>query len=341
MISIRINIELFDGDTLDKALAEFGFVRSFRPAWSPPAAQDATGNQSDDGPSLREKIADEQEMTTEQALAHQRVEDSLREDNNKAKTEGLLTEMDGDRKRGEPKPGGRRRTNAQIAEDERYFEQKTRAEAALAKMEQGVHPEPGSVEHEDVVRKRQDEFMADQNGSQDAADEAAETAARPAGEPTMEDLRAAVTRYIDKFSQVNWIKNGRAIIGRAVHEYEKHLGEIPTAIKAIEKAIAEHGVADTPAETSLFDEKPAEPTATQADLIDAMKAYGKRYDGSDDTNNMPLTKQDLPKVFAEVFGSHVTGLGSMPDRTPENFGKIVAAIQRATAENVFRREVKP
>ena len=81
--------------------------------------------------------------------------------------------------------------------------------------------------------------------------------------------------------------------------------------------------------------------ATKADFVTAFQNYGLKYDGEkDDPTKMVFTKEDITKIFSQVFGEKVTSLASMPGQTPENFGKLVAAIERATAENPFRRAVK-
>ena len=80
--------------------------------------------------------------------------------------------------------------------------------------------------------------------------------------------------------------------------------------------------------------------ATQADVVEAMKAYGRKFDGSDDPEKMVFTKEDLPKVFGATFGPKVTGLGSLPDKSPETFGTLLAAITAATETNAFQRAVK-
>ena len=84
-----------------------------------------------------------------------------------------LTDMDGDRKRGEAAPGHRRRTNAQIKDDELWLEQKARAEAALKAMDAGVHDhvEPATIE--ELQRALAVSTGEERINPEDAADEAA------------------------------------------------------------------------------------------------------------------------------------------------------------------------
>jgi hypothetical protein len=78
---------------------------------------------------------------------------------------------------------------------------------------------------------------------------------------------------------------------------------------------------------------------TKEDVIAAIKAYGRKYDGTDNPEKMERTKVDLPKVFQATFSDSVTGLGSMP-QTADAFERIVAAIEAATNSNLFGREAK-
>ena len=261
-----------------------------------------------------------------------------------------LTDMDGDRKRGEAAPGHRRRTNAQIKDDELWLEQKARAEAALKAMDAGVHDhvEPATIE--ELQRALAVSTGEERINPEDAADEAAETAARPAGPPTLEDLRAVVALYIDKFGHAASVKNMKTIIGCAVAECPA--AEIPNAIAKVRLAL-DGSVTITPVnpatgrpsaepETAeLFGDKPAAPvTATKADVVAALMAYAAKFDGSQDPEKMPITKEDMPKVFAATFGAGVSGMGSMPDQKPETLGRILTAIQAATEKNTFKREAK-
>ena len=225
--------------------------------------------------------------------------------------EPTLGPMDGDRKRGEAGPGHRRRTNAQIAEDNLYLEQKARAEAALKEMDKGVHPEPGSEEWEDKKQREHDAAISsgeERVNPEDAADEAAETAARATDAPTLEDLRAAVAEYIGVHGVKASVDNMRAIVGCPIDKVPAD--EIANAIAKVKLAtsgttvVTPNSPADDTAVTpsakapemeGLFSGERA--TATKEDVVEIMKVYGRKFDGSDDPEKMVVTKEDLPKVF--------------------------------------------
>jgi hypothetical protein len=251
-----------------------------------------------------------------------------------------LTEYDGDRKRGTAGPNGGRRTKAQIESDTLYFAQaeaakadaaaarnpdvkpitfKT-AEAAVAAMEAGV---------ESSIATSEERVNPD-----DAVDEEAERP-KPQGDLTLEDLRAAYVRYSNKFGAPAAIKDIRTILGCGVVDVP--LNKIADGIAKIDAAIA---AADIDAHLAATTAEPAAPaTATKQDLLSAIMAYGGKYDGTDKPDAMTLTKEDLPKVFAQVFGAGVTGIGSLPEQTPEAYGKALAAIRDATEKNTFNRKV--
>ena len=356
------------GDSIDKILALLGGVRvqtstalprdaydpnAYKPSvWSPPGStnvvfRDGYAVKGDDGAVV---IRDDPDSSVGSTVT---VKDLT------IMQETPLSDMDGERKRGEAAPGHRRRTNAQIKDDELWLAQKERAEAALRRMDAGV------VDPENIEMKIKGVNIDTSGGGasftsaiatgeervnpEDAADEAAETAARPDGPPTLEDLRAAVAEYIEKFGHAASVKNMRTIIGCAVAECP--VAEIPNAIAKVKLAISGSTVV-TPVDPatggasaegeSLFGGEPAAPvTATAADVVAAIKAYARLYDGQDtDQDAMACTKEDLPKVFAEQFGKGVTGLGSLPDKKPETLGKILVAIKAATEKNTFGRAAK-
>ena len=212
------------------------------------------------------------------------------------------------RVRGQPAPGRKRRTAAEVAEDLAHAQTDRPAQvpAAISSGEARVHP---------------------QDEAQDAADEAAESAARAGGPPTMDDLRAAVKRYADKFGPEAAINNVRGILGKPM------LGVAPTDIPS---AIAKMDLAANAAsqETSLFDDAPpAARVATKQDIIAAMTAYCVKYDGTDDPNKAPNGQADLPRIMEKACGAPRISL--LP-QTPEGFGAAVVAIEEATKNNFLR-----
>lgn len=375
MAKIHIEIDTIAGDNLDDVFGEFGFFRRDNPEV-----------QRDDQHKFYPN-PDAQRRLMEAAAAGQRARDvpptpaapgTGYTEETKPQivniTSGApLGPYDGERKRGEALPPGRRRTNAQIESDKLYFDQEHNKEsngaAALAAMDKGVHGQHEmKIEGVDIDHSGSAASFTISSGAervnledkinaqdlseraQDAADEAAEIAAfanvKGAGEPTLEDLRAVAAAYAHKFGIKNQITDMRRILGCAIIDVPKD--EIAAAIARVQAALAATNIDEHLAKTSE-PEKPAAPrTATKDELVQAMLAYGKKYDGSIKPDEMTFTKEDLPKVFGQVFGAGVTGLGSMPGAagndfskiTPENFGRVVAAVEQATTANPFKREVR-
>jgi len=250
------------------------------------------------------------------------------------------TAMDGDRERGKAGPGHRRRTNAQIEADDAYFA----AHPPAAPLAPGsTEPLPPGVDDAAGFYERQREAANGRSlistgeeriNPEDAADEAAETAARVGDKPTIEDLRAAVGRYTEKFGAKASIENIRTILGKPIIEVPEE--EIGAAIARVEAATAGHVA---PEQTKPAD-LPTEPVhATKVDVIEALTAYGKKYDGSADPSQMPITKEDGVKILTAAFGAGVVSVSKIP-QTPEGFGKALSAINAAVRDNPFKRAVR-
>lgn len=238
------------------------------------------------------------------------------------------TAMDGDRERGKAGPGHRRRTNEQIKADDAYF---------------AAHPQPAPLapgSDEPMISTGEERISPE-----DAADEAAETAARAGEKLTIEDLRAAVGRYTEAFGAKASIDNIRTIIGKPMIEVAPE--DIAAAIARVEAATRGQTVDMTvltetaPIPESALADKPTEPVhATKADVVEAIMAYGKKYDGvSDDPKKMPCTTEDMPKIFVAAFGAGVVGLKTAP-QTPEGYGKAMTAVYAAVRDNPFKRTAK-
>lgn len=234
---------------------------------------------------------------------------------------------------GQPAPGRKRRTKEEMEEDYAYLKRHGSMPAGAEATFAQAGPSPAIS----TGAERIDPATA----AQDEADEAAETAMRATDKPTMEDLQRAVAKWIEKIGSTAVIKDLRSIIGCAMIELPE--AEIGAAIGRVEAAIGGSTVLGVP---NLNGQPPAPeeaeiietPKADKDDVVTALKAYGQRYDGSVDTNAMPITKEDMPKLFGEIFGVGVTGIGSMP-KTTEAYGRITAAIAAATRDNPFRRQV--
>lgn len=231
---------------------------------------------------------------------------------------------------GQPVPGRKRRTKEEMEEDYAYLKKHGSLPGGVAAFSQSAEP-PAAISTGEARVDPQDE-----------ADEAAETAARATGKPTMEDLRRMVAKWTEKVGSAAAIKDLRSIIGCAMIELPE--AEIGAAITRVEAAINGSVVLGVP---NLGGQPPAPeeaeiietPKSTKEEVISAIMAYGKLYDGSVDPNVMPMTKEDLPKIFGKLFGNGVTGIGSMPVKSPEAFGQIFTAISAATRDNPFKRQV--
>jgi len=374
-ITIRLDTRF---DTLEKVLANLGFVRASKDDIYATAAKDIF-----DPNAYKASAGDAELRSAITEVSHQMVEnnvDAIAEfaGSGAEKPAAALTEMDGDRKRGDPSPGRKRRTAAQVEEDHLFFTQNGKTFTPAP-----VHPEilamaQGPVaaevaaaiaatrEPDDLKRERLEDANISTGeervnpedkpdytdtreaeiNAQDAADEAAETAQRPAGPPTLEDLRATVALYIDKFGHAASVKNMKTIIGCAVADCP--VDEIPNAIAKVKAALSgstvitpvdpSTGKPNEPETAEMFPEPVTASPAKVVDVVEAIKAYARAYDGTDtDQDAMVVTKEDLPKVFSATFGKGVTGMGSLPDKKPETLGKILVAIKAATSENMFER----
>ena len=68
--------------------------------------------------------------------------------------------------------------------------------------------------------------------------------------------------------------------------------------------------------------------------------YALKYDGQNtDTNKMPVTMEDGPKVLQIVFGEGITSAGKIPE-SAENYAKAVSGINEMLTKNPFKREAK-
>jgi hypothetical protein len=183
------------------------------------------------------------------------------------------------------------------------------------------------------------------DAAQDEADEAAETAARVSDKPTLEDLRRVVARYAEKFGAKAGIENIRSIIGCALIEVPE--AGIPAAISRVEAAIGGSTVLGIAGGVLKGGEIVVDdpmgvneaPTATKAEVVAALTLYGKKYDGVVDPAKMLITREDMPKVLEELFGAGIKTVPAIP-QTPEAYGRAKAAIEAATRDNPFKREVK-
>jgi hypothetical protein len=221
------------------------------------------------------------------------------------------------RQPGQPAPGRRRRTREEIAEDQNL--------AYLRNAD--FNPARGISTGEERIDP--------EAAAQDAADEAAETAERATDKPTLDDLRAAALRYQEKFGVKAAVDNMRVIIGCAIAEVKPE--GVADAISRVEAAINGSTVMGVPNGKAVEPEAPA--TGNKGDVVLAVTAYGKKFDGTGDPAHMIFTREDMPKLFQKLFGEAAISIGTIP-QTPESFGKAVAAINAAVHDNPFQREAR-
>jgi hypothetical protein len=357
-MSIRIEIVINDDCPYEDVATAFetqmkaiGFVRDVPKAQDQPMPLNTAI-------ALAKEALDLNKMSDDNAAANTKIEEDFRRDDAAksctAPTRIIIgesadagaaaivkpTAMDGDRERGKAGPGHRRRTNAQIEADDAYFA----AHPPAAPLAPGsTEPLPPGVDDAAGFYERQREAANGRSlistgeeriNPEDAADEAAETAARVGDKPTIEDLRAAVGRYTEKFGAKASIENIRTILGKPIIEVPEE--EIGAAIARVEAATAGHVA---PEQTKPAD-LPTEPVhATKVDVIEALTAYGKKYDGSADPSQMPITKEDGVKILTAAFGAGVVSVSKIP-QTPEGFGKALSAINAAVRDNPFKRAVR-
>lgn len=239
------------------------------------------------------------------------------------------------RKRGEPTPPRKRRTKEEIAEDEAA----DAADAARAQQDGAAETPQISVNPENRVGPED----APEVQEQDRADEAAETAATKTG-LTLDDVRQANGRYMKAFGMAAAARDIPALLGKAVVELTE--AEIYGAIKAIDNAITAGQAAPAqpaaePAKEPAPAKEPDPAPATKQDVVNAMMAYAKKFDGPNadpnDPTSVPVTLEDAPRVFELVCGDGVNRLSLIP---AEKYAEVVSGLGEALVVNPFKRVAK-
>lgn len=77
-----------------------------------------------------------------------------------------------------------------------------------------------------------------EDAAQDAEDEAAEVAATPAKAMTLDDVRAALTRYSQKFGMPSVMTDGPAILADLFGAEVKKVSQVPDTQEALAKCVA-------------------------------------------------------------------------------------------------------
>ena len=227
---------------------------------------------------------------------------------------------------GQPAPGRKRRSRAEVEADDAYFATHGKAIPEPVAEDEA---EPDSIFGGDLVQSKA--------AAQDAADEARETAATKTG-LTLDDLRKAVGAYQSLHGTAAAIKNVPRILGKPMYEVTDD--ELVEAIAKIEAATAKAPtkvVTDAPAPAKTEKAKPID--ATKEGVIAALRRYALRFDGQDrdlSAAGAPATQEDGKKIVKAAIG--VENLAQMPN-DPATFAKLIEAIDLALANNQFGREV--
>ncbi len=381
MAIINITLDTNRGDTLQGALhalmttarLEFPKYPEPRPEIEPNPFNKNENNQSEvvlgKGPN-GEALVDFQPSTVKTVVGSVTTQGP---DPDAKFPEPSLSAMDGDRKRGEPGAGHRRRTNAQIAEDEVYFKQ--RGHAAVATMELGAEPPETRTQTSDPLSSRSDAATTQSSSesagesqissgeartnpdddAQDAADEAAESAAHRGDAPTLDDLRKVIGEYQKKFGMAQAAAKTLEYTGCPIFEVPSK--DIPLVIARWQAAI-EHDKAGeaakfTPVRTESgvvqsspiiegknYTQAHAIPVvATREQVNAAINDYATKFDGSLEPAKMVNTKTDIPKLMERLFGAGKNNFNAI-ERTPENYGRVIAAIQAEIGNNTFGRTAR-
>ena len=237
------------------------------------------------------------------------------------------------REPGKPKLGCKRRTNAEIAEDEAYF-------AALAQRE-GEKADSGSSDNIETAVSQEayqtDEMraLAEQAKAQDRADEARETAATKTG-LTHDDVRHAAGAYAKAHGMPAAIKNVPVILGCAIIDVPDTQEALADAVRKLTIATEAPTVTSAPVVAAHIEEnKPV--TATKKDVVEALLAYALKYDGQNtDMKTASNTQADGKAIVKQVTGAD--HLGVVKD-DPETWGRLLVAVNDALANNPFGRAV--
>ena len=127
------------------------------------------------------------------------------------------------RERGKPAPGRARRTKEEIAEDEAA----DKADAAAA--------EP--VANISTGEERIDPTTAE-DAAQDAADEAAEVEATKAPELSHDDVRAALTKYLNAYGTPAAMEDGPKVLALMFGAEVTKVSQVPADQASLAKAVA-------------------------------------------------------------------------------------------------------
>lgn len=131
------------------------------------------------------------------------------------------------RERGKPAPGRARRTKEEIAEDEAA--DKADAAAAAAPTEPAANISTGEERIDPTTPE---------DAAQDAADEAAEVEATKAKELSHDDVRAALTKYLNAFGTPAAMEDGPKVLALMFGAEVTKVSQVPADQASLAKAVA-------------------------------------------------------------------------------------------------------
>jgi hypothetical protein len=264
---------------------------------------------------------------------------------------------------------GKRRTKAEMAEDDAYL-------ASLEVKVDANEPLPESVYMDangDLQAKRADQVEDDQIVALAPAEDDQIVALAPAEDDAnpqvafvaasaqvafvaaSEDAETAAQDAADEAAETASEQTGVLTLEdlrRAIGEYAKKHGmakasaNIPAIIEGpmlevtdFERAIARVKLAAATSD-GLLHEADVAPHATKDDLMEAVMAYAAKYEGKGvkPATGGP-TAVDLAQVMRDTFPGTSGALSEIP-ATPEGYGKALGAVNAAINDNPFKREVK-
>lgn len=227
---------------------------------------------------------------------------------------------------GQPAPGRLRRTKAEMAED-----------AALEAAGQARHKTLASSL---ALISTGEERIDPAVDAQDRADEEAEAAAVKKTGLSMEDLREAVARFVRKVGIPRAQKEVPAILGCpmiAVPETDEALSAAIAKIEAVIKTGDVAPLVEKPASVAALIAAVDEPHATLSDVVEAFRAYARKYDGHDDFGRAAIVREDGPRLLEQTLG--VRDVNQI-EKDPAAYGEALTAINEAVLSNPFKREVR-
>lgn len=237
---------------------------------------------------------------------------------------------------GQPSEGRKRRTRAEVVEDEAYF-------AAHPETREGRYVITGQsgVEAVSLGISTGEERIDPEAAAQDADDEAAESAQHKTGELTTEDLREVIGLYSQRHGIAAAQKDIPALLGgKGIHEIDKTQEALKAAIDAVRAALDGKQTMEPPGDNLFGDDKPVaveETHATKDDVMEAIRGYRNKYDGpAVDLAQAKNVLADIPVVLEKALG--VKTLKQIPP-DPVSYGKALRAINEAVSGNPFGREI--